>query len=146
MKPVFEHDCERCVFLGTVQRPAKYGPGRREHGPDDPEATAPFDLYFCPGEPTIIARWSSDGPDYMSGICFGVSALVEGREGYPLRDAFERARERGLDMGEQGNLSKVSYCREHGVYVPPGTQCWDCGMKEIERLAAERDAKEANHG
>lgn len=46
----FTHDCDACVFLGH---------------------SLSSDLYFCNGNgniSTVIARWSSDGPDYTSGI------------------------------------------------------------------------------
>lgn len=54
MKPIFEHDCPICTFLG--------------HSDDGKK-----DLYFCPQTgtlPTVIARYSDHGPDYMSGIAF----------------------------------------------------------------------------
>jgi hypothetical protein len=46
-KPHFEHDCDHCVFLGHYEN---------------------ADLYICPGN-TVLARFSSDGPDYESGFC-----------------------------------------------------------------------------
>lgn len=69
-EPRFEHDCDKCIFLGHYN----------EH-----------DLYFCPqgGSPTVIARWSSDGPDYISGL-----ALVKSSE--VLQMAQRRAMEIGL--------------------------------------------------
>ncbi len=71
--PRFTHDCDSCTFLGTYE----------EH-----------DLYFCPREPTVIARASSEGPDYCSGI-------VSARMGHPLLvEALYRARERGLYTGK----------------------------------------------
>lgn len=57
-KPRYQHDCNRCVFLG------KNG----EH-----------DLYVCAKDmviETIIARYSSNGPDYCSGLLFGVENLI----------------------------------------------------------------------
>lgn len=53
--PLHRHDCDCCHFLGRY---------RTENG----EA----DLYAHPGKlmPTVIARFSSDGPDYSSGLCF----------------------------------------------------------------------------
>jgi hypothetical protein len=50
-KPQFTHDCKACTFLG------------RFNG---------HDLYFCTQRnfPTVIARYSSAGPDYKSGIAF----------------------------------------------------------------------------
>lgn len=50
-KPIHEHDCNRCIFLGNYNGE---------------------DLYFCPGvkyESTIISRSGIDG-DYGSGLCF----------------------------------------------------------------------------
>lgn len=54
MKPQFEHDCDNCEFLGHVII--------NDEGAD---------LYYCAREPTVIARRSSDGPDYSSGMDFG---------------------------------------------------------------------------
>lgn len=47
IKPLHKHDCQECTFLGTFNNQ---------------------DLYTCAqfGEPTYIARWSSNGPDYTS--------------------------------------------------------------------------------
>lgn len=42
------HDCEECVFLGTYNQ---------------------YDLYFCGANPTVIARYGTDG-DYLSGLHF----------------------------------------------------------------------------
>jgi hypothetical protein len=47
-KPIFEHDCEKCIFLGHYEG---------------------YDLYFCKNEPTVIARYGENG-DYMSGLIF----------------------------------------------------------------------------
>ena len=60
--PEFEHDCESCVFLGHYNK---------------------NDLYCCEqgsegsGRWTVIARRSSSGPDYSSGIVF---ATPDGNE------------------------------------------------------------------
>lgn len=42
----YTHDCEACVFLGTH---------------------AQYDLYYCEANPTVIARYGTDG-DYNSGL------------------------------------------------------------------------------
>lgn len=45
-----KHDCERCVYLGQHDE---------------------YDLYYCEqnaGSATLVARWSDDGPDYVSGL------------------------------------------------------------------------------
>ena len=45
--PQFTHDCEVCKFLG------------HQGG---------HDLYYCEREPTVVARYGSDGPEYTSGL------------------------------------------------------------------------------
>lgn len=40
------HDCDECVFLG---------------------AESQYDLYFCGANPTVIARYGTEG-DYLSGL------------------------------------------------------------------------------
>jgi hypothetical protein len=55
--PTFKHDCNNCVFLGGITAGGRLA-----------------DLYYCDGEvarPTVIARYSDDGPDYSSGLAFG---------------------------------------------------------------------------
>lgn len=52
MEPRYSHDCAGCVFLGISEE---------------------ADLYYCDqGDSlkTIIARYSDEGPDYISGIAF----------------------------------------------------------------------------
>ena len=60
--PLYTHDCEMCLFLGIYEG---------------------MDLYFCPqlGNPTLVARRSSDGADYTSGVEFveSVPALAIAR-------------------------------------------------------------------
>ena len=68
MIPLYEHDCDSCVFLGSYDNK---------------------DLYFCPnGLTTIIARNSSVGYDYQSGIAsadvdlhLGVAKFIAKRKG-----------------------------------------------------------------
>jgi hypothetical protein len=72
MRPLYEHDCDQCTFLGTFE-------GR--------------DLYHCAGSrpafQTLIERSSSDGSDYRSGI------FAADTNRY-IREAKRRATERGL--------------------------------------------------
>lgn len=49
MTPRYEHDCEDCTFLGQYEE---------------------YDLWICPRGHTYIARYSCDGPDYISGSAF----------------------------------------------------------------------------
>ena len=71
MEPLFEPaGCPNCVFLGTYKN---------------------HDLYFCPqsGRPTVIARYSNEDGDYLSGMVFANSVDE-------LREAKKRAIEKGL--------------------------------------------------
>ncbi len=66
-KPFFDHDCDRCVFLGRVtkERPESF------HHDILALKWQLFDLYFCKqevGGPTVIARYGNKGPDYLSGL------------------------------------------------------------------------------
>lgn len=45
VNPTFKHDCCRCVFLGKLD-------GK--------------DLYFCPGEESVVIRNGSNEPQYCS--------------------------------------------------------------------------------
>jgi hypothetical protein len=57
--PRHTHDCKACKFLGQFGE---------------------YDLYFCDQDgfgSTVVARWSSDGPDYTSGLHSGNPALIE---------------------------------------------------------------------
>jgi len=68
MKPIYEHYCDNCVFLGTYNNK---------------------DLYYCPvGRTTVIARNSSDPGDYQSGMVFadidldlGIAKFIAERKG-----------------------------------------------------------------
>lgn len=54
--PKFKHDCTSCVYLGHFE----------DH-----------DLYYCPNDPTVIARFGDEGPDYGSGLPFAETPLAE---------------------------------------------------------------------
>lgn len=76
--PQYQHDCECCVFLGHYT---------------DRDGTN-FDLYFCSQGGwlgTLIARWSSNGPDYYNGLEFGRHGNIQS-----LKEAYKRALRRGL--------------------------------------------------
>lgn len=54
--PRYEHDCDKCIFLGYEGK---------------------YDLYTCfkEDEPiiiTLIVRYSSEGPDYYSGLSYAL--------------------------------------------------------------------------
>lgn len=84
--PLFEHDCTCCTFLGRFD-------GQ--------------DLYHHGGsvETTLIARWSSDGPDYTSGLVFSkpFRNAVDGKmkpANKWLAEARKRAERLGLKLTE----------------------------------------------
>jgi hypothetical protein len=61
--PVFEHDCDCCTYLGTVSIRNR---GRKKIEYMDVDLWIHLKT-FGSLAPSVIARWSSDGPDYMSG-------------------------------------------------------------------------------
>lgn len=65
---MYRHDCNQCKYLGSYEG---------------------SDLYFCEREPTVIARYSSDPPDYSSGLVFCGSNA-------PLKEAARRAIQAGF--------------------------------------------------
>ena len=50
--PIYKHDCDVCVFLGSYQRNVDYN----------------YDLYVCKAGRTLVARWGSEGNQYDSGL------------------------------------------------------------------------------
>lgn len=68
-KPLFVHDCDTCTFLGTFNN---------------------HDLYVHTSDihPTVIARWSSDGPDYISVLVFA-----------DVHPELSEAKKRAIDLG-----------------------------------------------
>lgn len=48
--PIYKHDCDNCIFLGSYRRYVDY------------------DLYLCEPSKTLVARWGSEGNQYDSGL------------------------------------------------------------------------------
>jgi hypothetical protein len=90
MKPKFEHDCDDCVFLGHYLE---------------------NDLYYCPKEPTILARYGADGPEYTSGLTF---AEHDPR----MAEAFRRAEQNGLLQIDDNNRWASTVRRLRGLHLP----------------------------
>lgn len=92
-KPVHEHECGNCIYLGTERcRETQWTYGTR------------YDLYFCTQGgtiPTVLARWSSNGPDFTSGLLFAKDHIQAGRHFHPLAIAYTRAIAYGLLTGEE---------------------------------------------
>lgn len=88
--PIHVHDCDNCMFLGS------FSPKEGNY------AKNVYDLYYCPDEvynlPTIIARYGSEGVQYLSGMIFGCHAKEDLTS--PLGEAWRRAKEKGLKVRE----------------------------------------------
>jgi hypothetical protein len=86
-KPVYSHNCDKCVFLGTWEW--------RE---------VLYDMYTCKqgtlNLPTVIARFSSEEKDYISGIEVARALETQLQRldeiNHPLVEALHRAFARGL--------------------------------------------------
>ena len=48
--PIYKHDCDVCIYLGSYQLYVDY------------------DLYVCKAGKTLVARWGSEGNQYDSGL------------------------------------------------------------------------------
>lgn len=62
IEPQFKHDCERCEFLGQISN---------------------HDIYRCDQGtmmPTIVVRYSDEGPDYFSNKTIKIVATTNGFE------------------------------------------------------------------
>lgn len=84
-KPTYLHDCTGCIFLGNHEWQGQT-----------------YDLYTCRqgiNWPTVLARFSSDGPDYLSGLEVArqieILPLHEADRSHPLVEAMRRAKEHG---------------------------------------------------
>lgn len=66
----FTHDCDVCEYLGRHEE---------------------YDLYFCKEAPTVVARFSSAGADYTSGMAFATPGGSK-----PLYEAKKLAIKQGL--------------------------------------------------
>lgn len=93
-QPVFAHDCPACVFLGRYES---------------------HDLYFCGkvGDPlaTIIARFGNDGPEYCSGLDFGIRPNPQTTFARTMRVAYLIAADAGLVrwMSPTGRLVRAPW-------------------------------------
>lgn len=83
--PLFTHDCPHCTFLGNFDK---------------------HDLYFCEqvSTPTVIARYSSYGPDYTSGL-----------HGVDVDNCLAEAKRRAIARGLLPGLKVVPRVRQLDV-------------------------------
>jgi hypothetical protein len=84
-RPQFKHDCPHCEFLGSFDR---------------------HDLYFCEqvSQPTVIARYSSYGPDYSSGL-----------HGVDVDNCLAEAKRRAIARGLLADKAKAPRIRQLDV-------------------------------
>ena len=78
MKPLYTHDCTRCVYLDKYKE---------------------TDLYWCDqggNMPTLINRYGNNGPEYESGPLLKsiIPSLMESVNWFTV--AFKRAQDKGL--------------------------------------------------
>jgi len=103
-KPLFEHDCDRCIFLGS-------------HTIEETQA----DLYWHDKDPTVIARYSSEPSDYSSGICFAF-----GEHSPFLKEAYIRAKEKNLVRPEIDLFYRLDQQVRGGFFENGGTIIRKC--------------------
>jgi len=87
MTPVYVHDCAKDDYLGRFDRQDTLGQ---------------FDLWWAGHEPSVIVRYSSDGPDYFSGLsALGVDAEHADLPYFQAAlEAYRRAEQAGLVSDE----------------------------------------------
>ena len=86
--PQYIHNCDNCHYLGRCLCRCECGC----------ESGKEADLYYCPqgSLPTVIARFSDYGPDYISGLYSVESSPL-------LKEAYNRAVKAGLIKRKEGN-------------------------------------------
>lgn len=118
-QPYFEHDCERCVFLGKHTYHAPHCTEKHE----EYTILTTVDLYYCPGcendmGGSLIARFQSEGSEYAS---MPASLLLRERKrmtaqpsthGPAMLEALDRAIKRKL-----GNIDQLVRCEKCGEYT-----------------------------
>ena len=63
--PIYKHDCDNCIYLGSYQLAVPYDPYLSKAGKT---LAVPYDLYLCKAGKTLVARWGSEGYQYDSGL------------------------------------------------------------------------------
>jgi hypothetical protein len=115
MEKRFKHDCEDCVFLGQHNE---------------------FDLYFCPSpslHSTVIARYSSEGSDYHSGVEFAYSGKIP-----QLIEALNRSVDRKLFELPVYNLTVTNI---HDMFLDNKNETMEEYLLETYKLVYEKIQK-----
>lgn len=130
-KPIFQHDCSRCVFLGGYPCDIQ---GYEDY----------FDLYACQegmtdkGHWTLVLRYGNEGYQYRSGLVFAFVDLDRKDLKSPYVIALRRAQEKGIFGIHQFGYWLMCVVTEHcgeDVYSHPS-------MWFETRSAAEQKRKE----
>lgn len=92
-----KHDCSKCIFLGSFKpKEGNYA------------IRGTYDLYYHPDEEpvfrSLVARYSSKGGSYLSGMIFGVYDREDANS--PLGEAWRRAKKKGFSVQEKGYEEK----------------------------------------
>lgn len=102
MKPIYQHDCEACTFLGTWT-------GNQTHFEGTTGGEGTWDLYFC-GTHTrgsVICRYGDEGSEYCSSSISRTSpSLIDL---YPYKECYDRAVKKGLFCNDISNAYMPSY-------------------------------------
>lgn len=118
--PSWQHDCDRCVFLGKYDR----------HEGDGFDGD--YDLYFCSdsyGFHTVLARYGSEGSEYRSfSVDRNTADLFRRKPTHPLAVAYERAKAMGFDFskalsglnGLEGKRGRDPLPKTEGLYDGEG--------------------------
>jgi len=122
-EPQYQHDCERCVFLGRATAPE--------------QDTLPLaDLWLCPsdsGAHTLIRRYSSEGSEYASSPIKGslqdartwqraASRRRSEREGKPIWKDWHAAYEEAMTLLSRGEHSHLLPTVVYHVFT--GEECF----------------------
>jgi hypothetical protein len=118
-KPIFQHDCDRCIFLGGY--PCGVG-GFEDY----------FDLYACQENMTskehwtLVLRYGNEGHQYRSGLVFAFVDLDRGDLTSPYVVALRRAQEKGVIGVHQFGywLTKVNWDEKLKEDVPELPGMW----------------------
>ena len=123
MKPLYEHDCAGCRYLGTSL-----------------EDGVRYDLYYCGGHEcgpgnTVVCRYGNDGPEYKSGMAFADN----GKE--PYAEAKRRAIFSGAYNPTEQPLVAPDQATKHVVLMLDHLANalvkaqWICGDRRSQELA-----------
>ena len=88
MTKKYQHDCDRCTFLGTYS-------GHYTHSDGSVGRECTWDLYYCGTHTTgtLLCRYGNEGHEYCS---FEINKELPHIDLYPYKECYERAIAKGL--------------------------------------------------